>query len=235
MLPWYLPSNSTGFYFIFILLIIAVWSFFGFDRSRSSLMELIKQIGPSIFFVFFYAGVIVISSTTTAYDRISDRLLSPVYIPVIFILFFISDKIHSWLTKSFHQKIVTVLFIIGIVLLIRNPFLNTINIIKEYSELSGWGYSCDSWRASETIGYLNRHGQLGKNYTFYSNEPEALYILTNFKTKRSPSRTFYNSPQLFNITPNEMDFMLNEENVCLIWFDKTNRSFLFTIDELQKK
>lgn len=234
VLPWYLPLNATWIYFIFIFLIVTAWVFFGLDTAKFSNKEAIELIGPSLIFVLFYSGVIVISSTTTAYDQISDRLLSPIYIPVIFILFFISDKILSWLTKSFHLKLITVLFIIGIVLLIVYPVKKTIHIIEEYIELSGSGYSADSWRKSETIEYLTRHEMLGKSYTLYSNEPEAVYILTNLNTKRSPAKTFYNSPQHFDIYPNQKDSWLNTENVCLIWFDKTNRSFLFTIDELQK-
>ena len=228
VLPWYLPLNSTGIYFFLIFLIGATWVFFGLDLAKSSIIEAKKIIGPSLLFVLFYSGVIVISSTTTAYDRISDRLLSPIYIPIIFILFFISDKIFSRLTNSSHLRLTTVLFIIGIILLIRYPVKNTINNIEMYIEQSG-GYICNSWRESETIEYLIRHRLLGKNYTLYSNEPEA-----NLNTKRSPAKTFYNSPQHYDIYPNQKDSWLNGENVCLIWFDKTNRNFLFTIDELQK-
>jgi len=234
VLPWYLPLYSTGLYFIFIFLIVTIWILFGLDPAKSSNREAIKLIGPSLIFVLFYTGVIVISSTTIAYDQISDRLLSPIYIPVIFILFFISDKILSWLTKSFHLRLITVLFIIGIVLLIRYPVKNTTHIIEEYIKLSGWGYNCAAWRESETIEYLTRHELLGKNYILYSNEPAAVYILANLQTKCSPAKTFYNSPQLFNRYPNQNDVWLNEPNVCLIWFNKANRSFLFTIDELQK-
>jgi len=234
VLPWYLPLNSIGIYFIFIFLIVTTWILFGLYPAKSSRREAIKLIGPNLIFVLFYSGVIVISSTTTAYDQISDRLLSPIYIPVIFILFFISDKILSWLLESLHLKLITMLFIIGIVLLISYPVKSTIHIMKDFIELSGWGYSCDSWRESETIEYVSRHKLLEKSYTLYSNEPEAVYILTNLKTKRSPAKTFYNSPQLLNINQIQKDVWLSAENVCLIWFDKTNRSFLFTIDELQK-
>lgn len=234
VLPWYLPMNSTGISFIFILLIVTAWFIFGLDSAKSPAGETINKIGPSLIFVLLYAGVIVISSTTTAYDRISDRLLSPIYVPVIFILFFISDKILCRLTKSFHLKLITVLFMIGIVLLIRYPFKNTIHIIEEYIELSGWGYGSDSWRESETIEYLSRHEVLGKSYTLYSNEPDAIYILANLNARRSPAKTFYNSPQLFNKNSNQEEIWSNAENACLVWFDKTNRSFLFTVAELRE-
>jgi hypothetical protein len=213
---------------------VTIWILFGLGMVKFSNKEAIKLIGPSLIFVLFYSGVIVISSTTTAYDQISHRLLSPIYIPIIFILFFISDKIPSWLKKSFQLKLLTFLFIIGIALLVSYQVTNTKHFIGEYIKLSGWGFSCDSWRESETIAYLTRHELLGKNYTLYSNEPEAVYILTNLTTKRSPAKTFYNSPKHFDIYPNQKDGWLTGENVCLIWFDKTNRNFLFTLDELQK-
>jgi 4-amino-4-deoxy-L-arabinose transferase-like glycosyltransferase len=234
VLPWYLPLNTSAIYFILIFLIIPIWLFFKLEPLKSLNRERIKLIGPSLLFVLLYSGIIVISSTITAYDQISDRLLSPIYIPVIFILFFISDKIHSRLTKSFYPKFVTVFFFISIVLMMSYPVKNTIRVIEEFVELSGWGYSCDSWRKNETVEYLKQHELLWKNYTLYSNEPEAVYILTNLKTRRSPAKTFYNSQQLFKNISHQMDIWLNEKKVCLIWFDNNNRSFLFTIDELQK-
>ncbi len=234
VLPWFLPSSSTGIYFTFIFLVASTWILFGLDRDKSLNREAIKLIGPSLLFVLFYTGIIVISSTTTAYDQISDRLLSPIYVPLLFILFFIFDKILSWLTTYFHLKLITILYIIGLVLFIGYPVKNTIHIIKDYIQQSGLGYSSDSWRKSETIEYLNKHKLLGKSYTFYSNEPEAVYILTNLETRCSPAKTFYNSAQLYNSNLDQKDIWLNAENVCLIWFDKTNRSYLFTINELQK-
>ncbi len=234
ILPWFLPSSSTGIFFIFVFLIAATWILFRLDRDKSLNREEIKLIGSSLLFVLFYTGIIIISSTTTAYDQISDRLLSPIYIPVIFILFFILDKILNWLTKFFHLKLITFLFIVGTALLISYQVKNTMHMIEEYIEQSGWGYSSYSWRESETIKYLIQHEQLGKSYTLYSNEPEAVYILTNLETKCSPARTYYNSPQLYNINPDKKDLWSHAENVCLVWFEKTNRNYLFSIDELQK-
>lgn len=231
---WFLPSSSIGIYLISIFLVAATWILFRLDRDKSLNRETIKPIGPCLLFILFYTGIIVISSTTTAYDQISDRLLSPIFVPVVFILFFIYDKILSWLTKYFNSQLITPLFMLVIILLISSPANGTIRIIKNYIQQSGWGYSSDSWRKSDTIEYLNQHKLMENNYTFYSNEPEAVYILTNLVTRCSPAKTFYNSVQLYNTNLNQKDIWLNADNVCLIWFYKTNRSYLFTIDELQK-
>ncbi|MHB8905189.1 MAG: hypothetical protein ACYC6D_03580 [Melioribacteraceae bacterium] len=232
---WYIPSNLLGIYFLLILLIIAGRFFIGFDRSKSSLTELLKQIGPTLLFVSLYVGVIVVSSTTTAYDRISDRLLSPIYIPIIFILFFVSDKIRSHLIKYYQPKLITGFLIIGILIWIVLPITNTIRTVHEYARSAGLGYNSFLWRESPTIGYIKLHEHLSKNYAFYSNEPEAVYILTGIQTKRSPAKTYYNSPQLFNINHHKEEIWHNGEKVYLIWFDLANRSFLFTIDELREK
>jgi hypothetical protein len=231
---WCFSSNLTGIYFASILLAGAVWVFFDLYKSKSTKKRFIELLGPSLLFILFYSVIILISSTTTAYDPISDRLLSPIYAPLVFILFFIFDKIFLWLKRSFNQKIVLALFVFGIALLIKHPAEKTLRLIEDYQELSGWGFSADSWRKSKTIEFLTSHEHLLKKYTLYSNEPEAIYILTKLNAKRSPLKTFYNSPQNYNIYPDPKDIWLKEENVCLVWFEKDNRDFLFTIEELKK-
>ncbi len=235
VLPWYLPVNLSGIAFIILFTIIVTWIFFGLDSVKPMNTTAINLIGPSLLFVLLYSGVIIISSTTTAYDRISDRLLSPIYIPIIFILFFISDKIQSWLIKYYQPKLITGFFIVGILIWIVLPITNTIRTVQEYTESGGLGYNSSEWRESPTIDYIKTHKLFSKNYEFYSNEPEAVYILTNIQTKRSPAKTYYNSPQIFNISNHSEAIWRNSEIVCLIWFDLVNRSFLFTIDELREK
>jgi len=231
---WYLPSNSIRIYFILILIIVSIWILFESSGHKSWSRDVIKLIGPCLLFVLLYSAIILISSTTTAYDRISDRLLSPIYIPVIFTMFFITDKVLRRLIEITNLKSMTLLFIICIVFLMSYQVENTIQFTEQYSSLAGWGFNCDSWRKSETIEYLNRQKQLGKSYTFYSNEPEAVYLMTDLTTKCTPAKTYYNSPQLFSVEENLKQGWINGENVCLVWFDKSKRSYLFTIDELQK-
>ncbi len=234
ILPWYLPANIIGSYLFIILLIILIWILFRLYRIKALSKVGINIIGPSLLFVLFYSGILIISSTTTAYDHISDRLLSPIYVPTVFIIFFITDKILSWLKTHYHVKLVMILSVVGIILLLRYPLSNTLFIIDEYIERSGCEYSSKSWRGSATIQYLIRQKKLGKEYTFYSNAPEAVYILANIDARWSPAKTMYNSPLRLNVNSNQMNVWQHEEKVCLVWFDKINREFLLTIDELQK-
>ncbi|MBU1101888.1 MAG: hypothetical protein KKA84_15930 [Bacteroidetes bacterium] len=234
VLSWYLPMNSEGIYLVLIIILIAIWILYRTDYRMFTNNEVVNLIYPSLVFVIFYSGLIVISSSTTAYDQISNRLLSPIYIPIIIILFFIIDKILTEAGRYSHQKIKTILLVAGIVLLMRYPLMNTIYFIEKYAKLSGWGYSSDSWTESETIKYFSQNELMAKNYTLFSNEPEAVYILTNYKTRRIPAKTFYNSPQHTKNNPSKKNIWKGAENICLIWFNKTNDSFLYSINELQK-
>lgn len=233
ILPWYFPVDLISPYLIFAILIILAWMFLELDLMKTSGKDGIKLIGPSIIFIVFYSAIIVISSTTTAYDYISNRLLCPINVPIIYILFILFDKIHQWLAKYIPRKLVTALFIIGILLMLKYPYRNTKYFIDDFIDQSGYEYSSSQWRNSETIKYIIHQQQLSSDFTLYSNAPEAIYILTNIYSRFSPGKTFYNSPQLY-VNQKQRDLWKNDKKVCLIWFDKINRNFLFTVDELRK-
>jgi len=235
LFPWYLPANSIITYLILLTFLSAAWILFKTNYDKQFNFKKIDKIFPSVLFVLFYSCIIIISSTTTAYDRISDRLLSPIYIPAVFILFFTLDKILTWLSMYFNKYAVCIFLTIGIVSLLRFPLHNTLYIIDEFRMQSGVGYNSSLWNNSKTIEFLLKHKMLGNRYTLYSNEPEAVYALTNLKIEYSPAKTFYNSPQLINVDQNKINILADTKNGCLIWFTKTDRVFLFTIEELQKK
>ena len=233
IIPWYLPADLISLYLFFIVIVIVLWIFLNLDSIKTNGKESKIVIGPSLIFVIFYSVIIVISSTTTAYDHISSRLLSPIYIPIIYFLFLVADKIHQWLANHLPGILVTALLAIGILLLMRSPYLNTKYIIEEFINNSGCEYSCSTWRNSETIRYLIQQKQLGAQFTLYSNAPEAVYILSNIYSRFSPTKTYYNSPQLY-INSKQRFKWQNDEKICLIWFDNIKRNFLFSIEELQK-
>ncbi len=132
ILLWYLPADSIFIYLILFTFLSAAWILFKLNFDRPYNFKINYKIVPSVLFVLFYSSFIIISSTTTAYDRISDRLLSPIYIPAVFILFFSLDKTLSWLSNRFNKFLINALLIICIISLIRFPLHNTLYIIQEF-------------------------------------------------------------------------------------------------------
>jgi len=190
------------------------------------------QINSIILFIVIYITFMVISSTTTAYDPIGDRLLSPIYVPLTLLLLILTHAIAEPYRKRFSKKIVDSFLIIGIAIWlvypIRATMLNTIALTQ-----NGGGYNDKAWRESETIQYLLQHRILGSECTVYTNDPWAVYILAHLKAKRSPDKRRYNSPEIVNDIPRLKGSWPEENKACLVWFDRTHRSWLFTIDELR--
>jgi Dolichyl-phosphate-mannose-protein mannosyltransferase len=235
-IKWFLPLgiNELQLFVLAIILFLFILTTIILIHKRNKKEQKLNQIAPILVFILFYSAIIAISSTTTAYDKISDRLLSPIFVPTVFIIFLALDNILKWLSKNFHQKLIPILFFTLIILGMIYPTQNTIYNIEDYAKQSGWEFSSKMWKDNSVIKYLNNHIQFGAGYSFYSNVPEAIYILTNKEAKWSPPKTFYNSPRLIKINANTKSIWEGKNKVCLVWFNNTDRSFLFTIDELKK-
>jgi hypothetical protein len=52
----------------------------------------LRLADPLLLFTALYMILIVVSSTTTAYDPIDNRLMSPVYVPIVVLLFALVDR-----------------------------------------------------------------------------------------------------------------------------------------------
>jgi hypothetical protein len=232
---WYLPVQITILQLIFAAMAIIVLLGTALIKWKENTLIVLRKISPYLIFILFYSAIIIISSTTTAYDHIANRLLAPVYVPILIILLYMCDKIIERLSKYFDRNLITTIFAAGLLTwMIIYPVWKTIYIINNYIELSGFGYNNNNWNNKGTIKYLINNKILRDNYTFYSNAPEAVYILTSIETQWSPAKTLYNSPQLINTNPGLNDIWKDNNKVCLVWFNQIDRHFLYSVDELQK-
>lgn len=234
LLYWYIPGKIAEHRSILMIVSAGVGLFAGLSlRDGWQGMKVrLRQISPLVLFAIIYTAFLVISSTTTAYDRISDRLLSPVYVPLTLLLLILAQALVDPYRKRFSKKIVNYFLVIGIAIWlvypIRSTILNAVNMIT-----FGQGYSGKEWMDSETVQYLLQHRTLESECTFYTNGPDAAYILAHLATKMSPARTRYNSPETVNDISRLKGSWPEESNACLVWFNKIGRTYLFTIDELQ--
>jgi hypothetical protein len=232
---WYLPAHFNGVEILFITLAALIAIGIILSKRREKFQNVLKEFYPILIFLLLYAGIIVISSTTTAYDHIANRLLSPIYIPLFILSFYICDLVFNRLSKYVNRNILTILFAACLISWMIYPAGKAVYIINDYFKLSGIGFNRDYWENKEIINYLNCNKNLEKKYTFFSNVPEAVYILTNISAHWSPAKTLYNSPQLINSASNLKEAWKGTGKVCLVWFDNINdRQFLYPIEELQK-
>jgi len=234
ILQWYVPSRIVDSRPILMLLGLIVGFLIGivFVWAKTPITTLLKQTRPFVIFilllVFGYTGFLIISSTTTNYDSIGNRLLSPIVIPTTLLLFFVIEILSKRIKEHFPTKPVELLLTAGIVLWLIYPARATaLNAINNFNE--GNGYGAKSWKYSQTIQYIRENNL--PNCTIYSNGADVTYLLANINVKSIPSKSS-GANTIADISSLENNFP-QENTACLIWFNQiTWRTYLFTPDEL---
>lgn len=236
LLRWYIPRKIVDHRSILAFVIAGAVLFTGLSLKGSwqSVKIALRQISPAILFAFVYTACLVITSTTTAYDRIndSDRLLSPIFVSLTLLFLVLAQAMVEPYRKSFSKKIVNSFMIIVIAILLAYPIGAVILKVIDLNQM-GQGYSSKAWKGSETIQYLIQHQRVKPECTVYTNGPDAAYILAHLAVKKCPARTEYNFPEVANDFSRLSGSWPEESNACIVWFDKIDRKYLLTIDELK--
>jgi hypothetical protein len=231
---WYLPSIIVKHRSILMIVSLGVGLLAGYSLAYDwQVIKIwLRQTSSIIFFIIIYTAFLIISSTTTAYDQIDDRLLSPIYIPLILSLLVLINILVEPFRRRSSTKIVNSIVILGIMLWFVFPIRDTV-IYAFQNAPTGWGYSSLGWHESETVQYLLDHKTIETKCTFYTNDPWAVYILANLPTTLTPAKTKYNSQEEVRDLSSLKGIWPEETDACLIWFQKIGRPYLFAIDELQ--
>lgn len=235
LLYWYIPGRIKEHRSILMIVSAGAGLFIGLSLRDGwqGVKVRLRQISPIVLFAIIYIAFLVISSTTIAYDKIDDRLLSSIYVPLTLLLLILAQALVDPYRKRFSKKIVNSFLVIGIAIWlafqIRSTILNAVNLIP-----IGQGYSGQAWMDNKTVQYLLQHRTLESECTFYTNDSNVAYILADIKTKMSPIRRIYNSIKTVNDISSLRGVWPEESNACLIWFDEIDQGkYMFTIDELQ--
>ncbi|WP_298821156.1 glycosyltransferase family 39 protein [uncultured Chloroflexus sp.] len=226
---WYMPRIIRENPSILMTLVFAIGlviGYYGFKERLSKVWFHFLEFGSLVLFVVVYMSFLVISSTLVSYDRIDDRLMSPVFIPMTLLFLFLGLKAIMPLAQRYlSQKTINILFICIFVVWFLYPSVVVTRSFLLKSMEEGLGYASQSWRNSPTVRYLQQNPEVVSDCIVYTNDPYALYILTEITGRMSPGK--------------QSDISIlkgswpGEDSVCLIWFDRIQRWYLSTIGELQ--
>ncbi len=143
----------------------------------------LAPLAPVAVWAAAYAGFLIATSTTTAYDDINLRLLAPLH-PALSVLLLAGA---GQLAAQGWPRVART----GLAVLLLSSLAGVGTALAEYVRHgagSGTGadrYNTAPWRESETIRQLCRHPLEGP---VYSNAPEALYILCGQEALLAPRR-----------------------------------------------
>jgi len=228
ILAWFLPWRIHSFATFLLLMCTFIGALTWHHRHH--IAHVIRNSERIVLlcaaFSVTYTAFIVWTSTTTAYDHINDRLLSPLY-PSLLILLAALLKPESWRNQLVRNLALGVFCLLCVVA----PLRTTYSQVNRKAAQGAGGYNSRNWQESELVGYFRQNGQ--PKEIVFSNSPDALYILADVTAKMSPAKLNYNSNKGTGVTNENMFTEYPSlDGAILVWFKPNWRNYLFTLDDL---
>jgi len=173
-------------------------------------------------FALAFASFQIAVSSLLSLDRIGDRLLIPLFVPVMFFVVVAADSSratweHAVGDARRPRAIVTALFAIWLLCSWSSAVAHAVR----YARRGVGGYATAEWIASPTMGWPREHPP---SSCLYSNAPDAVYLLTGFRSRCTPRDEA------------DLEELKAEASAgtgsYVVWFDRTKRTYLQPVDEL---
>jgi hypothetical protein len=199
---------------LMMALVISLFIYQLFRKKPSDKTQSLSYSTISIVFFINYSIFIIYSSTRYFYDIIGPRLLSPIYIPIIFFGIYIYHQVFLYL-RSFRSQLVQLLAYLvptSLIILMIPLVISTVDIMSNsyHNTLSSYGgINAGELRNSELIIHLIQDLNLltqeqQKPITIYTNQEDILgfylfsYAINNdvqiLDIPRANELNFYHDP-----------------------------------------
>jgi hypothetical protein len=173
-------------------------------------------------FFLVYSVFIVSISSISRFEELSSRLLSPMYIPMLWVA-------TSWLPNFIQKRTRTLRIVLslGIVVLFiasfKNQYQQNANNWEGIAYAGIPGYSEKQWKESPTIHYINAHKDTMRG-AIYSDAFDGLYYLTGVRSFPLPHKEIDVEKNKFFINP----------SLIVVWFNDGVNTDLIDIDFINK-
>jgi hypothetical protein len=176
-----------------------------------------------IAFFVVYALFMIISATISRYERINNRLLSPLFIPLLM-------GYTYWIVpfvKKQQAKVKRILLVLCLGLGLLFLYGEATNDYQRYDDQGDYGipgYTDDDWNKSDLIIYLKSHKSMfNPSYIIYNNACEGFYFFTGLSASYIPKPT----------EPKQMKAFDAQKHGYIVVFNKLPDPALLTIPQIQ--
>ena len=138
-LRWFVPEAVTGNGIILVLIGLSASFLAGavMWANRSKIKTTLLDIGPILLLIAGYTGFLVGYSSIIGFDKIGNRLLSPVAVPVLLMLLFLFGRASVLLGRRFPQRPVDLFLAAVIIIFMVYPATATLSLVEKHISEGG--------------------------------------------------------------------------------------------------
>ena len=178
----------------------------------------------TIFGTVYYLFILSIA-TLSRFETINNRLLSPLYIPLLLLLIHIGERLINSELFSSLRKAKSIAITIMFILLLSKAVLASVDFYKDSADSGIGGYTEDLWSQSETIKYVNDNiNQYTGSTPVYSNSAHALYLYSGKHFALIPEKTH----------EQKIEKLFKLKQFYIIWFNEEGNSDILPVEAIQK-
>ncbi|HXB30862.1 MAG TPA: hypothetical protein VNW49_13635, partial [Puia sp.] len=190
----------------FILLILFVVTILFNKNSKKSKygFEYTMAVTGLIYCIFM-----IITSSYTRYEQFTNRLLSPIFIPLLW-------SFSCWISGFFNNISIRLKWIYGILFLLITVWFLNVQVRADYEYYDGVkdagipGYREDPFVQSEIVQFLEKNKNVfDPRIPIYSNAGEAVYFVSGIAARQLPFLDF----------PAQVQQYYTGNNNYLVWFN----------------
>ncbi|MFH1387676.1 MAG: hypothetical protein ABIH50_08420 [bacterium] len=163
-----------------ILAIIAIISFYKRDRRNNNGYI---QVLPAGLFIIIYTTHLITSATTTHFNQIDSRLLSPIYVFIIFFILYVFEGILNLFGRSPKiSRILNITIFIFFSLWLTYRLVLTISHVPVTMRNGINGFTSTYYSKSPLISWVKKNPHLLDSIIYTNVSPHGLYFLVGRTT-----------------------------------------------------
>jgi hypothetical protein len=211
---YFLPIVVTLACILFLLL---AFLFLYRKRGGYHSYEIISAV-----FSLVYIGFMLLSATVSRYEQFSSRLLSPLFIPMIWGITGLFPGLRPGSATLRYAAIAA-----GCLLWVafqQNQWLQNRETYEGVKDAGIPGYTEDPWPNSPLVRFINESkGFFRPGYGIYSNAPDFVYLYSGMHCYQLPQKVFGQEVHKFYEDPRHY----------ILWFNDIDNSDLPTLEEIR--
>jgi hypothetical protein len=223
---WFFPGAAVVIIPLMVGGLILSWMAYRCtaERTQKTRYAVLFLVGLC---VVVYVVVLLGSASRVAFDALDDRLLSPIYVPLLLLVLGSYERLCDIWPHGAVRLIAAMLLVVLMVCSV----LHGVALLRE-TRSTGMDFTASSWRKSPALAYVREHSLK----PLFTNCPEAVYLHTGKAASLLPRRFYYATHLPVQEDIGDFAEQVQEAGeVYVLWFNDEPTDYLYSPRDLASR